>query len=185
VETLRQYTSKYTKAFWRRLVQGICLPFDFWKERKCAFEVMAVSEHVPVKVWRQTIRSGQEWSIFKDLIKGCTTDVDYGSYFPGSKVSRFHLQFDLSTITLYPSRSTPNTWLTPNTCSNSGQISVSRTIPLLLPPSPLPKVIWKDRHTHQLTLRKKWPADHSQSSNLVIQKHTKWGNISIYKFRLQ
>jgi hypothetical protein len=135
--------------------------------------------------WYKTIRSGQERSTFKDLIKGCTTHVDYGSYFPGSKLSRFHLHLDLSTVTLYPSRSTPNTWVTPNTCSKSGQISVSRTIPLLLPPSPLPKVIWKDRHTHKLTLRKKWPADHSQSSNLVIQKHTKWGNIRIYKFRLQ
>jgi hypothetical protein len=31
------------------LVQAICVPFDFWKERKCAFEVMAISEHVPVK----------------------------------------------------------------------------------------------------------------------------------------
>jgi hypothetical protein len=134
------------------------------------------------QVWRQTIRSGQEWIIFKDLIKGCTTHVDYGSYFPGSKLYRFYLHLDLSTVTLYPNRSTPNTWLTPNACSNSGQISVSQ---LLLPPTPLPKLIWKDRHTHKLTLRKKWAADHSQSSNLVIQKRTKWGNLWIYRFRLQ
>ncbi len=176
---------KIQESFLRKIGTSHLCTFWFLKGEKMCIWSHGCQWTCSSQVWRQTIRSGQEWSTFKDLIKGCTTHVDYGSYFPGSKLSRFHLHLDLSTVTLYPSRSTPNTWVTPNTCSKSGPISVSRTIPLLLPPSPLPKVIWKDRHTHKLTLRKKWPADHSQSSNLVIQKHTKWGNIRIYKFRLQ
>jgi hypothetical protein len=176
---------KIQESFLRKVGTSHLCTFWFLEGEKMCIWSHGCQWTCSSQVWRQTIRSGQEWSIFKDLIKGCTTHVDYGSYFPGSKLSRFHLHLDLLTVTLYPSRSTPNTWLTPNTCSNSGQISVSRTIPLLLPPSPLPKVTWKDRRTHKLTLRQKWPADHSQSSNLVIQKHTKWGNISIYKFRLQ
>ncbi len=54
---------------------------------------------------------------------------------------RFHLHLNLSIITIYPNRFTPNNLLTLNTCSKIGQISVQYHSSATPPPSLPLKVI--------------------------------------------
>jgi len=83
------------------------------------------------------------------------------------QVPRFHLDNPSKCHkNMYLSRSTPNTWPTPNTCSKTGQISLPHTIPLLLSPhGHLTGLSYSYWLTPQY-LEGKWPIQ-TQSSNLA------------------
>jgi hypothetical protein len=77
---------KTQESFLRKVGTSHLCTFWFLKGEK-----MCISSHgcqwiCSSQVWRQTIRSSQERSLFKDLIKGCTTHLIMG---PTSQVPSF------------------------------------------------------------------------------------------------